>query len=1046
MTLVSREGATTRGRHVLPTPRTPLIGRDDQVQGVLAALANARLLTLTGPGGTGKTRLALAVAAAVDGLATDGVAWVELAGIGSPDLVPEAVAAALRVQEVSDRSALQAVADHIETGAVLLALDNCEHLTGACADLVDELLDSCPNLRVLATSREPLAVDGESLWPVPPLSLPRRTFANWDAVASCASAQLFEQRARAVLPEFRLTSDNAETVARVCRDVDGLPLAIELAAARVRVLSVEQIGAGLSDVFRLLAGGARTAPQRQQTLRATLDWSHDLLSEPERVVFRRLSVFPGGFSMAAAEHVATLPDPDANVVDLLTRLVDRSLVNVQRSGERARYRLLAPIRTYARERLVAADEDAAVGRAHLEFFARLVESTEPQLTGPDQAAGLDRLEAEANNLRAALAFARDREEPVRGMRLAAGLWRMCALRGHYREGREWLDWAASVGAEGPIPLHAKALRGGGTLAFLHCDYPGAVQRLEQALRLYRELDDSSGIAGTLQVLGSVAREQGDYQRAESLYEESRVLFEAVGDGLGTAQAHGFLGFAAWLQGNWAPAIDQCERALTEFRVLGDGDGIAWSLLSLGIVAQYQGDYERADQLLTQAQDLSRRVGYPEGVAWSLHELGLLAVRRGDSNAERLLLDSLARHRDLNDEWRTASVLSDLASCILAGGEPERAAALLGAAAAIRTRIGSVVAPCERADYDRVDQQVRAALGGAGFDEHWSRGRDIGILDDLLGASSMPPAAAEVTAADARQAVDSGDAGSTADTVRAGRTSDAGDAGAAEVTPPAVPAPRATRVSEAPVPVEAVPLRIHVLGQASVLRDGRALSPADWGYGKPRELFFLLAASPPQTKEQLGLALWPGLSGAQLRNALHTALRDLRKAVRDPNWVRFSAGKYALDRSREHWLDLGIFERELTAARRARPNSAALPHLQRAISVYGGDLLPEFADSEWTQDRRDELRRSYGAALAGAGRILATEGHFRQAADAFRKAVAHEPLDEAAHRQLMKCLVRAGEPGLAARQYEQLTVRLRDELGVAPAAETTSLYEQLRRAK
>ena len=998
-----------RGRPagVPPAPRTSLVGRDTAVAEVVAALEGSRLLTLTGPGGAGKTRLALA---ALDVVRRTGdrpgrqVRWTELGGVHAAALVAETVARTLGAPANAGSTPVDAIVDHLGQAEAVLAIDNCEHIVDACAALADELLDSCPGLRLLATSREPLGVAGEMVWPVPALSLPEVAGATAETVAASAAGQLFEQRARAIVPGFRLDAANADATARLCRRLDGLPLAIELAAARMRVLTVDQIVAGLDDACRLLVGGARTAPARQQTLRAALDWSHDLLTEPERVVFRRLAVFAGSFDLAAAEHVAAGgPIAAADVLDILSHLADRSLVSVQWATPSARYRMLATVREYGRERLAAAGGATSVRRAHLEHYCELAERVEPLLSGPDQVRELDRLETDGNNLRIALAFARAHGETRLGVRLAAALWRLCYLRGHYREGREWLDWAATADPEAPTGLRAKALRGGGSLAFLQCDYAAAVRRLEASLQLYRDLDDDAGVASVLQVLGSVAREQGRFQRAEALHRESLELFEAAGDSCGVAQAHGYLGFAAWLQQHWAEAAESCGRALREFRALGDAEGIAWSLISLGTVAQYQGEHDRADALLTEAQALAERASYPEGVAWARHELGLLTLRRGPGRtgrAEELLLDSLARHRELGDRWRTASVLADLASAALVADRPQRAGGLLGAAAAIREDIGTVVAPCERADNDAVEERARELLGPDAFSAEWSRGRESTIDDVLAAEGQVLPSSPE-------------------------------------------PAPDATG-SGRERPAEGVPLRIRMLGAAEVHLGDRQLHAADFGYGKPRELLWLLASTPRQTKEQIGLALWPDLAGGQLRNAFHTALRDLRRALGDPGWVVFNAGGYALDRSRDQWSDLHEFEASLAAARRARPAPDALPHLQRAIAAYGGDFLPEVVDLDWVDTRRGQLRRVYSAALGAAGRLLAASGRYAEAAEVYRTATEHDPLEESSHRHLMSCLVRMGEPARAARLYQDLCTRLRDELGIAPSAETTAVYDRLAR--
>jgi predicted ATPase/DNA-binding SARP family transcriptional activator len=997
----------------VPVPRTDLVGREDEIAEIGELLSRARIVTLTGPGGSGKTRLAIAVTSRPETVTETQACWVELASLGADHLVGEMVGGAVGVPTASSGPLVPAIADRIESQDLLLVLDNCEHLAMAVTDLADYLLDACPRLRMLATSREPLGLDGEQVRSVQPLSLPPVGARDLPAaVAASPACRLFEERSRAVLPGFALGADNASAVARVCHRLEGLPLAIELAAARMRVMSLAQIDAGLNDVFHLLVGGTRTAPARHQTLRATLDWSHDLLSDGERAVFRRLGVFPGAFDLDAAESVAAGGSVNGvDVLDLLSHLVDRSLVTVRHSGDRVRYRLLATVRPYAREKLREAGESDSVSRAHLRHYADLVCAVEPRLTGPDQSRELDGLELEGNNLRVALGYARERGVTADGMRLAANLWRLCYLRGHYREGREWLDWAATVDPDGPPEVRAKAFHGGGALAFLQCDYPAAVRRLDASLLLYRTLGDEEGTALVLQTLGSVSREQGRYARAAELHRESMRLFRALGNRLGEAQAHGYLGFNAWLQCCWEEAAAECGRALAEFRRLGDTEGTAWALISLGTVAQYQGSLDQAAALLTEARRLAEGAGYPEGVAWSLHELGLLAVRRGESDAHLLLLESLSLHRDLGDRWRVTSVLEDLAACATGAGHAERAAALLGAADAIRTSIETELAPCERRDHERVEAQLRSWLGDDGFAAQLARGR-ITPPEDLT--AGFPAPASMPEAGSPRAATSAGSGPKPSDTS----------------------APADQAMTEL--------LTVQLLGNTVVRLGDRLLTAPDWGYAKPRELLLLLVSFPPQSKDQIGEALWPGLSGKQLRNAFHTALRDLRRALGDPDWVAFTNGRYAINRDRDHLFDIEEFEKALSDARRRSEATEALPLLERAVSLYRGDFLPDLLDAEWTHGRRAELRRGYGAALSGAGRRLAAADRFREAADMFRRAVGHEPLDEAAHRHLMHCLIRAGEPGQAAAVYQDLARRLREELGVAPAAETTAMYRAIGR--
>jgi predicted ATPase/DNA-binding SARP family transcriptional activator len=942
---------------------------------------------------------------------------VELAPVDDPGIVAQVVARKLGVPDSPGQDAVTAIAENVGDGSLLIVLDNCEHLASAAAVLAGQLLGTCDALSILATSREVLGVEGERSWPVPPLSLPEAGVPSEAAIVTESDAvRFFEKRAQLVFPSFRIDDSNAPTVVQVCRRLDGLPLAIELAAAQMRMLSVGQLAERLDDIFTVLAGGPRTAPHRQQALRATLDWSHDLLDDDERMVFRRLAVFCSGFTLTAAEQVAGGSGIGAErVLGLLTRLADKSLLRVDHGDSGARYYLLATVREYALERLAEASEDEAARRAHLRWAVGLVEHVAPRVDGGHGGPlglerELDRLDAETPNLRLALEFAHRCGDPDAALRIAGPLGRFAYLRGHYHEVREWMDAAVVAGAYAPAPLRAKALLGSGRLALLQCDYLPAVRRLEAARRLYRDLDDAQGVASALQVLGSVAREQGRYARAMELHGESLSIAEAIGDRRAVASAHGYLGFASWLQARFERAAEECTVALRMFRELDDVEGIAWSLLSLGTIGRLRRDGEQATVLLQESRSLAERIGFREGMAWSLEQLGLLAADRGDPSAAALLRTSLEIHHDLRDRWRTCSVLEDLAAIAFAEGNAEQAARLLAAAEAMRVTIGSVIAPCERDQHEVTMAGARAALGDESFAAAWRQGRQASIDDlqaDLAGqetARPRPPSAGR---------------GSRRKTLADGGKQDTGTSGASDSV-----------------------LRIRALGAATVHRGETAVTAADWGYAKPRELLFLLAASPPMTKDQLGAALWPDLSGQRLGHALHTALRALRRALGDTGWVVYSDGHYRFNTARDHESDLETFEQALTAARGARPGAAALPDLQRAVAAYHGDFLAGMAAGEWADTRRDELARSFESALLAAGRLHAAAGRYQPAAAAFRRAIAHEPLNETAHRELMNCWVRLGETARAVRHYQELVELLQEQVGVTPAAETTALYRRL----
>ncbi|MGB3634473.1 MAG: BTAD domain-containing putative transcriptional regulator, partial [Rubrobacteraceae bacterium] len=479
----------------LPVSRTSFIGREREIREIKDLLEKTGLLTLTGVGGAGKTRLALEAARELLELYPDGVWMVSLAPIAAPALVPRTAASVFGLREQPHRSPEEILVTSLQQKDLLLVMDNCEHLVGAAAGLAETLLDGCPHLKILATSRELLGIEGEVIWSPPPLSLPNShreldTESLVEEVRESESARLFADRASQRDTSFSLTPENAGSVAKICRKLDGIPLAIELAAARVGALSVEQISERLEDSLRLLNDGRRTAEARQRTLRGALDWSHDLLNDEERTVLRRLAVFAGGFTVKAAEAVVSDGGiREERVLDLVSSLVDKSFV-IFRDG---RHRLLEPVRQYASEKLEQSVEPEEVRQRHALWCSRLAEEAEPELTGPDQARWMDRLETEHDNLRAALGWALEGGDPKLGLHLAGSLWFFWYTRGHTGEGRRWLDLGISQASDETVQLKARALTGAGWIAVFQRDYETAERLLQEGAALYRVTGDSEGV-------------------------------------------------------------------------------------------------------------------------------------------------------------------------------------------------------------------------------------------------------------------------------------------------------------------------------------------------------------------------------------------------------------------------------------------------------------------------------------------------------------------------------------------------------------------------
>jgi predicted ATPase/class 3 adenylate cyclase len=674
----------------LPQQVTSFIGRERELAQVQALLTKSRLLTLTGSGGCGKTRLALQVAAEVLEDYPDGVWLVELASLAEASLVPPSAAGVLGVKEEPGRPLLQTLVEALKAKRLLLLLDNCEHLLAACAQLADALLRQCPRVLILVTSREGLGIAGETTYGVPSLSLPDPSLPpSPESLAQCEAVRLFSERAGQVQTSFAVTNENARAVASVCHRLDGIPLAIELAAARVKALPVEKLNERLDDRFRLLTGGSRTALPRQQTLRALIDWSYDLLSELERVLLRRLSVFAGGWTLEAAEAACTREGVEEwEVLDLLTSLVEKSLVLYEERGGEGRYRLLETVRQYARDRLLESGDVATVRARHRDWFLRLAERSEPGLAGADVGKWLNRLEMEHDNLRMTLDWSIESGDGEAGLRAGAALQEFWWVRGYHSEARERLTRLMGQTTVEAFPTaYAKVLNAAGRLAWAQRDLETARALHEQALAIAGGLGDQTGRAASLHGLGNVAHHQGDLRRAQALHEESLAVRRGLCDKGGMALSLHALGWVASGRGDFETARALHQESLTIWRELSDRGHVISALDSLGCVVRDQGDLDTASLLFQEALALAQELGDREHIAWAITHLGWVAQNRGDNAAARALYEqSIAIWRELGYTPGLMETLRSFGRVARRQGESATAQALFAEALAISQRL------------------------------------------------------------------------------------------------------------------------------------------------------------------------------------------------------------------------------------------------------------------------------------------------------------------------------------------------------------------------
>jgi predicted ATPase/two-component SAPR family response regulator len=979
---------------------------------------------------------------------SDGCRFVDCGDLREPDLLTEHVRTTLDLHLADGSAPLAALIEWLRTRRLLLVLDNGEHLLDACAQLVTVLLAACPHLHVLVTSRVLLNLPGEQTYHVKPLTLPpsdsaalgaagspRKDPADWESAATYTAIQLFVQRAQMAQPDFHLTQGNVSLVVSICRLLDGLPLAIELAAARVRMLALEQLAEQLAHGVTILGAGSRLAPARQQTVQATINWSYQLLTESEQRLFRRLAVAASSFDLSLVETLGEGLGGSGAATDIFAHLIDKSLVTVVSLDGAARYRLLDTVRHFGLEQVRQSGEMEATHRLYCHWVYRLTRQAGSEIEGPAQTAWLARLDAEIEHVRAAIRWLLEQREATAVIDISAALVPFCEQRAHVGEATQWLETALAVAESIDVEAEGRALHALGVLnirRYRADQTPGyltqAQDYLTRARERYTQLADQAGVASAWCHLGAIAYWRADYQTARShlqaglkVVPKEAVVLRA---GLFHRLANAFCGLGASEEN-----IRLLRKTLILRRQAGDIDGLALTLAHLGDAHIQQGEYAQAEEVLRESLRHFGDLGDRNGYLLALVNLAQVALALGDPARIQDHLAVALSSTWVECEMRLVVDLFDcLARMALAQGRLAHAAQLLGYVATLKH---------ERSDQPPTFLQAQAHLLSPVQADHLSDQRSsreqcaIAWRDGQL----MGLEEAFACALDGAQPNVGGqeDAASIA----------TGDVGAAVVT--------ASAHALASTSMVGAPVRITAFERGIVERDAEQTA-VSWHYSKARELLYYLVDAPQRTRGQIVLALWPDAAEEQASALMRATLYHLRKTLGNAALALRTHAGYEFNRALPYWYDVERFESLIDQAQAVKETQSGMDSAQRfatsiellaeACALYRGDYLADLPPHEWIIQRQAELRRRYIEAQFRLGMAYQGQGNHRQALACYQRVTSSDPYHEQAHAAILRCYVLLEQRSQAIRYYRDLRAYLREELGVAPDPHITSYVKTL----
>jgi predicted ATPase/DNA-binding SARP family transcriptional activator len=998
----------------------PLFGREEALIRLGAALSQTSLLTLTGSGGVGKTRLAQRLAHDAQPMYPGGVWWANLAALTEPDALADHICAAIGAPGPPKGSAVDRLREFVSDRTILLVLDNCEHVIEEVAFLCESFLQACPCAQILATSREALSVSCEIVWPVPSLTVPSlRLDTALADLDSCGAVQLFAYRARSIAPDFELTDQNRDAVARICRRLDGLPLALELAASCLNTLSVEQLDTELAQTNHILVHGLRTAHPRHRSLEATIEWSYNWLNADEQALFRRLCMLSDTFDLELAARVGGFER--SVMLNHLKRLVDKSLVQLVSIDGAPHYRILQTLTQFGRERLSLLDEAYELSLRYCDWGRALVQAAVRATARQRDRNALDSLELNLGHLRGILHWMLDQglaQEAVAWVTALQGFWRE---RGRLNEGMRWLEAGlARQDAISPL-VRARALLALGVYASWQGDNCQAKTYCREALQLFGDLQRPRGVAMSLLRLGSAEQRSGEYEDALAHLRMSLETFAALGDGEGVTMARYRLGLVALAQCDSENAVTQLEECLGSLRARGDVGGCAATLMSLGVAELERGALDEAEQLLRESLERNRALKDTFAVGYALIYLGQAAyLQRRFADARACLSEALALADTASTPELLARLFDGVALLAARDSDLRNAACLWGASEAIQRAYDVRYWPIER---DRRAVEMKSARRRAGEqaqEKTFAAALGAGQEMTLEGAFTLARNRTQVGVAFAPKL---NAEGAQERSVWIQASTDISPQEAAGVQP----------------------LHIRALGAVHVQCGEREVTQRDFTYTKALELLLYLIHHGPRTKQQIGLALWPDISEEQFRTTFRVVVYHLRRALGHVGRVRKERGQYLIVREPEDWYDVEAFDTAILEAERCRPGDVdeAIARLEAARAVYRGDFCDSITATDWLIEAQDALKRKQIAVLITLGYARLERGHPKQALERFKEALNHDRYCEDAHRGVLRSYLLLHDHSQAAQYFQQLRLQFERELGVPLAPETRAVLQSVR---